>query len=96
MLAARDPDALSAAASTIEQSGAREVIAVPTDVAKQEDAERLIELTVARFGRIDVLINTAGLMLVGAEPTLTIDDFRKLMDVNFWARFTRQGRHCVI
>ncbi len=57
---------------------------VPTDVSKPEEAERLIERTVERFGRIDVLINTAGLMLVGAEPTLTLDDMRALMDVNFW------------
>jgi NAD(P)-dependent dehydrogenase (short-subunit alcohol dehydrogenase family) len=84
VLAARDGEALQKAAETIERSGAREVIAVPTDVANEQDAERLIQITMARFGKIDVLINTAGLMLVGAEPTLTIDDFRTLMDVNFW------------
>ena len=60
------------------------MLAVPTDVSKPAEAERLIERTVERFGRIDVLINTAGLMLVGAEPTLTLDDLRSLMDVNFW------------
>jgi NAD(P)-dependent dehydrogenase (short-subunit alcohol dehydrogenase family) len=60
------------------------VIAIPTDVSKPEEAERLIDQTVDRFGRIEVLINAAGLMLVGAEPTLTLDDFRTLMDVNFW------------
>jgi NAD(P)-dependent dehydrogenase (short-subunit alcohol dehydrogenase family) len=84
VLAARDAEVLDEAAESVRREGAREVLAIPTDVSKQEEAERLIDQTVERFGRIEVLINTAGLMLVGAEPTLTLDDFRTLMDVNFW------------
>lgn len=84
VLAARDVEALNEAAESVRREGAREVLAIPTDVSKPEEAERLIDLTVERFGRIDVLINTSGLMLIGAEPTLTLDDFRTLMDVNFW------------
>ncbi len=84
VLAARNADALAAAADAVRSEGAREVLAVPVDVSNQADAEQLIELTVERFGRIDVLINTAGQMLVGAEPTLTLDDLRALMAVNFW------------
>jgi NAD(P)-dependent dehydrogenase (short-subunit alcohol dehydrogenase family) len=84
VLAARDPDKLADAAESVRRDGARETLAVPTDVANPDQARRLIDLTVERFGRIDVLINTAGLMLVGAEPTLTIDDLQTLMNVNFW------------
>jgi len=84
VLAARNAQALEAAAEAVHRDGACEVLAVPTDVSNSAEAERLIDLTVERFGRIDVLINTAGLMLVGAEPTLTLDDLRALMDVNFW------------
>jgi NAD(P)-dependent dehydrogenase (short-subunit alcohol dehydrogenase family) len=84
VLAARDGERLEAAAEAVRREGARDVLAVPTDVSKPDEAGRLIDLTVGRFGRIDVLINTAGLMLVGAEPTLTLDDLRSLMDVNFW------------
>ena len=84
VLAARNAEALEEAAEAVRREGAREVLTIPTDVSKQAEAERLIDQTVERFGRIEVLINTAGLMLVGAEPTLTLDDFRTLMDVNFW------------
>lgn len=84
VLASRDGERLEAAAEAVRNEGAREILAIPTDVSKQDEAQRLIDLTVERFGRIDVLINTAGLMIVGAEPTLTLDDYRSLMDVNFW------------
>jgi NADP-dependent 3-hydroxy acid dehydrogenase YdfG len=84
VLAARHAEQLEAAAEAVYAEGAREVLPIPTDVAKQDEAQRLIETTVARYGRIDVLINTAGLMLVGAEPTLTLDDLHNLMNVNFW------------
>ena len=84
VLAARDAAKLEAAADAVRAEGAREVLAVPTDVSKPEDAARLIERTVQKFGKVDVLINTAGLMIVGAEPALTLDDYRSLMDVNFW------------
>jgi NADP-dependent 3-hydroxy acid dehydrogenase YdfG len=84
VMAARHAEQLEAAAMAVHAEGAREVLPIPTDVAKQEEAQRLIDTAVARYGRIDVLINTAGLMLVGAEPTLNLDDLRSLMDVNFW------------
>ncbi len=84
VLAARDVEKLEAAAEAVRREGASEAIACPTDVSKLDDAQRLIDLTVERFGRIDVLINTAGQMLVGAEPTLSLEDLRAMMDVNFW------------
>jgi len=84
VLAARDARKLDAAAEAVRREGASEVLAIPTDVSKPDEARWLIDTAVERFGRLDVLINTAGLMLVGAEPTVTLDDLRNLMDVNFW------------
>jgi NAD(P)-dependent dehydrogenase (short-subunit alcohol dehydrogenase family) len=84
VLAARDARKLEAAAGAVRRDGAREVLACPTDVTNPEEAQWLIDSTIDRFGRIDVLINTAGQMLVGAEPTLTLDDLRTMMQVNFW------------
>lgn len=84
VMAARSGDELERAANEVRQAGAREVLAVPTDVTDETQARNLIDTAVKRFGRIDVLINNAGLMLVGPEPTLTTEDFRSLMDTNFW------------
>jgi NAD(P)-dependent dehydrogenase (short-subunit alcohol dehydrogenase family) len=84
VLAARDPGKLEQAAEAVSRDGAHDVLAIPTDVAEPEQAERLIAQTMERFGRIDVLINTAGLMIVGAEPTLSLEDIHWMMNVNFW------------
>jgi NAD(P)-dependent dehydrogenase (short-subunit alcohol dehydrogenase family) len=84
VLAARNPRKLEAAEEAVRREGAREVLAVPTDVSKEADARQLIDVTVERFGRVDVLINTAGIILVGPEPALDTEDFRTLLGVNFW------------
>src|SRR5207244_2586733 len=52
-----------------------------TDVAQVHD---MIRSVTERFGPIDVLINTAGIIAVGPMDTMRIDDFEEAMNVNFW------------
>lgn len=59
VLAARRADDLAALAHRLDPSGSR-VIAVPTDVTQDADRRALIAAAEARFGRVDVLINNAG------------------------------------
>jgi len=92
VMAARKGDVLESAAQKVRHRGARDVLTIPTDVSVEAEAKRLIDQTVDHFGRIDALINNAGLMIVGAEPTITLDDLRKIMDTNFWgAVYTTQA-----
>ncbi len=84
VLAARNAEALETAAADLRSHGAQDALAVPTDVSDEDQARRLILTAAERFGRIDVLLNNAGLMLVGAVPTLTIEDFRSILNTNFW------------
>lgn len=65
----------------IEAQGGQ-ALAVKADVTKREDADRMVQETVARFGRLDILVNNAGLLVV--TPVLDMDDdaWDSQMDVN--------------
>jgi NADP-dependent 3-hydroxy acid dehydrogenase YdfG len=60
------------------------MLLVETDVSKEEDCRQLIMKTVEKFGKIDVLINNAGISMRARFEDAELDVLRKLMDVNFW------------
>lgn len=80
VLAARDPALLETAAEICRALGA-EVVAAPTDVGDSEQCRRLIEQAVEAFGRIDTLINNAGISMHAR--------FDQLSDVHAVDRITR-------
>lgn len=59
-ICAREPRALEATAADIRASTGAEVLAVPADVSKVADVERLVNETLARFGQVDILVNNSG------------------------------------
>ncbi|MBY0456610.1 MAG: glucose 1-dehydrogenase [Gemmataceae bacterium] len=61
---------------------------VPADVAKEADVKRLVDATVAKFGRLDVAFNNAGVELVGPIPEVKEDDYRRVFDINVWGVLT--------
>ena len=61
VMAARRADRIDAIANELKQRG-KDAIAVATDVTKLADVEALIQKAISTFGRVDVLINNAGLM----------------------------------
>ncbi len=86
VLAARREDRLEALAKQIRGMGA-EALAVPTDVARGDDIDRLVQAALDRFGRIDVLVNNAGFGFSGTIEETTEADMRELMDVNYMSAF---------
>jgi short-subunit dehydrogenase len=82
-LAARDREALEkVAADCVALGGRAEVIA--TDVAVQEDCRRLVERTVAAFGRVDTLVNNAGAtMWARFEDIRDMSILARIMQVNY-------------
>ncbi|WP_187264797.1 SDR family oxidoreductase [Pontibacter beigongshangensis] len=61
-----------------------ENIAIKADVAVEQECERMVAETVARFGKLDVLINNAGISMRALFQDLDLDVIRKVMDINFW------------
>jgi NAD(P)-dependent dehydrogenase (short-subunit alcohol dehydrogenase family) len=61
-----------------------EVLAVPTDVSQAEQVQALADKAVARFGRVDVVCNNAGVALSGPTWEHSLADWQWLLGVNLW------------
>ncbi len=81
VLAARRAELLNEVAARVRAAGGAPLV-VPTDVAEPEDVARLARAAVARFGRIDVWINDAGVGVIGRFWEAPVEDYSRLIDVN--------------
>ena len=61
-----------------------DVLCVPTDVSKEIDCKNLIEQTIEKYGRIDILINNAGISMRALFKDMDLEVMHRLMDVNFY------------
>lgn len=83
VIAARDKAKLTEVALKLKDSHG-EILDVVCDVSSEEDCKKLIDVTINRFQRIDVLINNAGISMRALFADLDLSVIRKVMDVNFW------------
>ena len=81
VLAARRTDRIQALANELTKNG-NEASAIETDVTNYEQVKALVDATVTKFGKIDVIINNAGLMPNSLLERLKIEDWDKMIDVN--------------
>jgi short-subunit dehydrogenase len=82
VLAARTVDKLHEVSKTIESLGVKSLV-VQTDVSVEQDAKKLVETTVEKFGKIDVLVNNAGISMRAMFDEMKTDVFKTVMDINF-------------
>lgn len=82
----RDPQSLDGARRELVAAGA-EVLAMPCDVADPAQVRALVDATMQRYGRIDVLVNLAAVMQVGPVLAMPRAEFEQAMGVNFWGAY---------
>jgi 3-oxoacyl-[acyl-carrier protein] reductase len=81
VVSGRDPGRLESAAKELETSGAS-VLAVAADAGKREDADRFVDAAKERFGRVDVLVNNAGITRDQLLVRMKDDDWDQVLDTN--------------
>lgn len=85
VLAARNVSKLQELVQELENRyPQQQFLAVETDVQEEAQCKNLIEKTVGKFGKIDVLVNNAGISMRAMFRDLELQVIKNLMDVNFW------------
>jgi NADP-dependent 3-hydroxy acid dehydrogenase YdfG len=80
-IAARRKDRIDSLAARIADAGGR-ALAIEADVTAREQAQALVEQTVAELGRLDTLVNNAGVMLLGPAVGAPMEEWERMIAVN--------------
>lgn len=81
VVCSRTVDELGSLAEEVRAMGRRAIVQ-PADVTKLSDIERLADCTVAEFGKVDILINNAGMNINESALDVTEDHWDRIMDIN--------------
>jgi len=86
VIAARNRQALEHVAAAMQQNG-HECLAVQTDITQAAEVQQLVDRTVERFGKIDILINNAAIAVEKLFTDLTEAEWRRVIDTNLHGTF---------
>ena len=86
-LVARSQGPLEQTAAEIGREIAATTLALPADVADETQVEAAVQKTLDTFGRIDILINNAGLIALSGQGRIELDEWRALIDANLTGAF---------
>jgi NAD(P)-dependent dehydrogenase (short-subunit alcohol dehydrogenase family) len=82
LVSSRHGDEAAAAAEQIAADHGQQAISIEADVTSPEQVEAMVQAALDAFGKIDILINNAGINIRGSIDELSLDDFRTVHDVN--------------
>jgi len=86
VVAGRDAKKNAEAVKKLEELGAK-AIATTVDVADEASCRAMVDTAASRMGRIDILVNNAGIAIRKAPEAYTLDDWRKVIDINLTGAF---------
>ena len=82
LVSSRHGDEAAAAAEEIASDHGQQAISIEADVTSPDQVEAMVQATLDAFGKVDILINNAGINIRGPIDELSLDDFRTVHDVN--------------
>ena len=85
-LLARDPEELARAKADLTARGGR-VLTVECDLLDRDQIQAAVRKVIDHFGRIDILINNAGIIEVGPLDHMSREDYERAMTLHFWAPY---------
>ncbi|GAA4424200.1 SDR family oxidoreductase [Pontibacter saemangeumensis] len=81
VLGARRADRIEKLAKEIQENSGK-ALAIAVDVTQREQVKKLVDSTVQQFGRVDVILNNAGIMPLSPMDRLNVEEWDKMIDVN--------------
>lgn len=87
VLVSRTNAQLEAQAESIQALTGTKPLAVAIDVSKQDDVEHLVETVIGVYGKIDILVNCAGIAMVSPAESLSLEDWHACMKINLDGTF---------
>jgi NAD(P)-dependent dehydrogenase (short-subunit alcohol dehydrogenase family) len=90
-------DKANSVANEIRELG-RQALVVKSEVSKKNDVDRMVKLTLREFGKIDILVSNAGILIPGCMEELKEEDWDRVIDVNLKGVFLScqaVGRHMI-
>jgi NADP-dependent 3-hydroxy acid dehydrogenase YdfG len=83
-VAARRAERLEGLVKRIQAAGGK-ALALPCDMTVETEAIKAVDDAVAKLGRIDILVNSAGIMQVGVIENCNLDEYRRVFEINLFA-----------
>lgn len=83
-ICARDEDELSRAKKHLKEINNSEVLSVTCDVSDKNETDRLIKEVINHFGKLDIIINNAGIIQVAPMEAFSLEQYKKAMDIMYW------------